>query len=178
MCVKPADTTSSCCSWWTLRHKKGFSKAPLVIKCWKFSRRKEAKKKCRMKINKFSTISKQFSRWKFICISSLSRLLFLFRFSRLFHFDCAKTETPFPFCLLACMAKKIYSETFITSKNPTEWSFTWKAFNNNPFSSSVFAPLVRLGNFLKISLSTDKIFIYGPRLYFLLICDVVPEKHL
>lgn len=37
------------------------------------------------------------------------------------------------------MAGKIYSETFITSKNPTEWSFTWIAFNNNPSILSFFA---------------------------------------
>lgn len=84
-----------------------------------------------------------------------------------FHFDCAKNRNSlFPFCLPRPMhGAKIYSETFITSKNPTEWSFTWIAFNNNPFPSSVFAPRPNNENFLKISLSTDKIFIYGPRLY-------------
>jgi hypothetical protein len=97
-------------------HKKGFRHLLLldVWQCWQFSRRKEAK---RMKINKFSAFSKQFSGWKFICV--FSRLLRLLLF---FHFDCAKNRNSLFLSafLASCMAQKIYSETFITSKNPTE----------------------------------------------------------
>lgn len=64
------------------------------------------------------------------------------------------------------MAQKIYSETFITSKNPTEWSFTWIAFNNNPFPSSVFAPI-------RSSSSTFSRFLYQPTKYLFMVLDSI-----
>lgn len=64
------------------------------------------------------------------------------------------------------MAKKIYSKTFITSKNPTEWSFTWIAFNNNPFPSSVFAPI-------RSTSSTFSRFLYQPTKYLFMVLDSI-----
>lgn len=86
------------------------------------------------------------------------------------HFDCAKNRNSLflSACLVSCMAQKIYSETFITSKNPTEWSFTWIAFNNNPFPSSVFvfAPI-------RSSSSTFSRFLYQPTKYLFMVLDSI-----
>lgn len=106
--------------------KKGFQPAQLVIKRFLvfseyfhqmgLGKAENSQKKGtrRGEINKFSSI---FGREN------------LFVFLLLLSHSIVPNRTPFAFSRLT---SKIYSETFISSKNPTEWSFTWITFNNNP----------------------------------------------
>jgi hypothetical protein len=72
--------------------QKGFQQAPLVIKCWKFARRKKAKKTNENKYI-FLNFKAIFGMEIYLCslFLAFSRLRFFFPF----YFDCAKTETPF-----------------------------------------------------------------------------------
>lgn len=127
----PSDTTRYCSCFTRHSTQKRVQQrpAPLAIKRWKFAwflirwdatpLEDEAEARRSNKIN-FTQFRNDFPE-KFI--SS-------FRF--LFSFDCATTETETPSFSLLSLDEKIYTKAFITSKNPTEWSFTWIAFNNNP----------------------------------------------
>lgn len=141
--------------------KKGFSKHHLLLNAGNSLVVRKPKKNEWKYIN-FTLFRSNFREENLFVFS-----LYHLRFSPSVQFDCAKTETPFSLLPSSHgMAKKIYTETLTTSKNPTEWSFTWITFNNNPFSSSSFAPT-------RLSSSSFPRFLYQPTKYLFMALDSI-----